>query len=269
MGVGGLSSRSAMSAPDPKPYFELEPRYDRAPEGALRALFVGTSHTYYHSMPQLAERYCARPLVARVLAHPLRSLADHLASDELAPALERGPLDVLVLQEKTTLPLERFEEYLSSVERASERARRAWPGVRVVLQRHWPRAPWHRDYVESSALVGADPAEMFARLCAVTARVREALDVELAPVGDAWMRAKLPPQRLYNRGGNHANLAGAMLTAHVHATIIAGEPSQALGFRHEACWEIAEPLAEWAHEAVFARGRTVGIRAASPSKATR
>lgn len=246
-----------MTAQNERPYFVLEPMFERAPADALRVLFVGTSHTYYHSMPQIAERLCARPMAARVVAHPLRSLADHLESPELASALALGPWDVVVLQDKTTTPLERFDEHIASVEALRTRVLRASPEANVVLQRHWPRARWHRDYESSTTVVGRDPEAMFERLYAASERVAERLDVAIAPVGDAWMRATLPPQRLYYRGGNHANLAGAILTAHVHATIIGGAPSVALGFRHEMCWEIAEPLAAWAHEAVRARVRTV------------
>lgn len=245
------------TAPAAPPYFVLEPLFDPRPVDAIAALFVGTSHTYYHSMPQIAERVCARPMSAGVVAHPLRSLAAHLESDELASALDGARWDVVVLQEMTTLPLQRFDEHLAAVESVCERARRASPDATFVLQRHWPRARWHSDYESRSEIVGRDPDEMFARLCEATERVAERLDVVIAPVGDAWMRAKIPPQRLYYRGGNHANLAGAILAAHVHATIIAGRPSRALGFRHEMCWEIAEPLATWAHEAVASRVRTV------------
>ncbi len=229
----------------------LERRSSAPPEGALRALFIGSSHTEYHSMPEIASRLAARPLYCESVTHPLRTLEEHWLDPNVQRSLDARPWDAIVLQERTLWPLERFESHLAAVQRFADRARSA--GARLVLQRHWPRAAWHKDYVDQHALVGESPRVMFERLRERSEVVRATLGIELAPVGDAWMIAlsQTAAQRLYYRGGNHANLAGAILTAHVYATLLCGAPSVAEGFRHEMCWDLSEPLCAWAQAALY------------------
>lgn len=245
--------RDAKNPEHNKPYLVLDPR-DREPrEGATLALFIGTSHTEYHSMPEIAARLSARPLFCQSITHPMRSLRDHLAEPSTLATLDARPWNALVLQERTLAPFEDFDAHLRSVAAITERARAM--GARVILQRHWPRARWHKDYVERSALIGETPPIMFSRLVQLTERVSSELAIDVAPVGDAWMIAlgRIAAQRLYYRGGNHANLAGAILTAHVYATMLTNTASLAEGFRHEMCWDLSEHLCEWAHEALAKR----------------
>lgn len=245
------------SAPPPpssntKPYLVLDSQHDAPPDGATLALFIGTSHTEYHSMPELASRLAARPLFCRSITHPMRSLGEHFAERSTRALIEERPWNALVLQERTLLPFEDFERHLAAVREFTDLAHSI--GARVLLQRQWPRASWHRDYADAAtrALIGETPQIMFSRISQLTERVKSALSIEVAPVGDAWMIAlsRIAPQRMYYRGGNHANLAGAILTAHVYASLLTNTPSLADGFRHEMCWDSSEHLCAWAHEAL-------------------
>lgn len=217
-------------------------------DDAVRALFIGTSHTEYHSMPELASRVSTRPLYCEAICHPMRTLAEHAESAAAMDALASRAWDVIVLQERTLLPLEDWDAHARAVQRWCAAAK----GARVIVQRHWPRASWHGDYRDRRALVGDGPRAMFERLQRASERLAGAVDVHIAPVGDAWMIAmeRLAPQRLYYRGGNHASLAGALLTAHVYGALLSGARTDPAGFRHEQCWDLSEPLFAWAQQAL-------------------
>lgn len=232
----------------PKPYLVLDRAMPSPVEGAVRALFIGTSHTEYHSMPELAARLSTRPLFCEAICHPMRSLAEHAERERARAALDAQPWDALVLQERTLAPLEDWDAHARAVAWWREAAK----GARVIVQRHWPRASWHGDYRDRRALVGDGPRAMFERLQRASERLVREQGVQIAPVGDAWMIAmeRVAPQRLYYRGGNHGSLAGALLTAHVYGALLSGAATDPMRFRHEQCWDLSEPLFAWAQRAL-------------------
>jgi hypothetical protein len=193
-------------------------------------------------------------LNTQVVAIPNGTLRTHCESPHTQLLLRTHPWDAVVLQEHSIRCLHEPEAHSYDVAQIVEALKQNTTSrqVSVILQANWARAPWHRCYVEDPILRGTNADKLCDALLQRTREVALKHHVRVSPVGRAWQLALAHTQaaRMYYRGGNHANLAGALLTAHVHAATISGASTDARRWRHENAVDIAERLAHWAQVAV-------------------
>lgn len=227
------------------PYLLLEPPL--VLPNAKRVLFLGTSHTYYHSLPILTALVAGAPLDPHMIAGPLSALDVHRASQSVQQRLRDEHWDVVVLQDETLRSLHDPVGHESDVAQLC-----AMTKGTVFLQANWARAHWHACYRDDPVVAGWSVDRLSAALTERAQQVAQRCNIRVSPVARAWQIAlkHVQPERLYYRGGNHSNLAGALLTAHVHAAMITGTPTDGLRWRHENSWEISALLAQCAQQAV-------------------
>lgn len=175
---------------------------DRAPDGALRVLFIGNSLTYTNDLPAavtaLAGALGERPVHARAAVAGNFSLADHWFHGDARKRLEDETWDVVVLQQGPS-SLEENQEHLKMWAQHWARAIRD-AGARPALYMVWPE----------SARSGAFPAVEHSYRNAA-----EAADALLFPAGAAWRIAMGldPGLRLYGSDGFHPSPLGTALAA--------------------------------------------------------
>jgi hypothetical protein len=151
--------------------------------------------------------------------------------------LDARSCNALVLQERTLLPFEDFDDHLQSVAAITERARSI--GARVILQRYWPRARWHKDYAERSALIRETPQIMFSRLLQLTERVSS----ELSKVMHVLVV-------LRNEREDAARQQGSERSALSASSAAARQRARRMMIAHFTGPVLSEHLREWAHEAL-------------------
>jgi hypothetical protein len=184
----------------------------------LRVYFVGNSLTFRNNLPgMVAElgRSLDPPVAIEVgmSAQDGMSLERHWQEGEVGLRLREGDWDVLVLQEQSSRALadpELSEQYLRRFTGAARDA-----GTEVILVHTWVRA---------------DEPEKENRQRQTYHRLAKAVNVRLAPVGDAWSRARaeVPGVALHAEDGLHASREGTYLTAAVLVGMLTGRsPEQA------------------------------------------
>jgi hypothetical protein len=135
------------------------------------------------------------------------SLERHWREGEVLRRLREEDWDVLVLQEQSSRLLADPAQTERYMRLFTEAAREA--GTEVILLQTWVRA---------------DVPEAHPRQRESYRKVAKAVNVRLAPVGDAWSRARteLPAVALHDADGLHASREGTYLTAAVLVGMLAG-----------------------------------------------
>ena len=186
----------------------------------LRVYFVGNSLTFRNDLPGMVVELGRTlappmPIEAGITARDGMSLERHWQDGEVLRRLrEKKDWDVLVLQEQSSRLLAapaRTERYL----RLFTEAARA-KGTEVILLQTWVRA---------------NMPEAHERQRESYRKVAKAMNVKLAPIGDAWSRARteLPGVALHDPDGLHANREGTYLTAAVLVGMLAGRSPETAG----------------------------------------
>lgn len=196
---------------------------------STRVLFIGNSFIARNDLPGLVVSLAAtagRPVAPTSITAGGASLRRHLNSGAIGPALAAG-VDVIVLQEQSTLPVRNAARYHANVRDVLAEIGKAEAGagagagaafgsgsgsrrnrpLRIVLYETWARQSAPQSQAPLSAAVAAIGAEW---------------DLEIAPAGQAWARvlADPDPPVLHDRDGSHPTLAGSFLAAAVIALAI-------------------------------------------------
>ena len=205
---------------------------EKIPSGSplrqIHILFIGNSHTYRHDIPSTLVR------MANALYPPVNmvsdfrvgegvSLAWHWGNPETIQNIEGGDWDYVVLQERSSGPLEdRFsmEKYGLGFDRKIRNS-----GARTILYMTWAR----RDRPETQSAI----TEVYRDL-------QKRTDALLAPVGSVWERCRsiFPGMNLYDLDGRHANELGAYLSACTFFYLICKRSPEGLAeviFSRERC----------------------------------
>jgi hypothetical protein len=183
-----------------------------SPAPPLRVYFVGNSLTFRNDLPGMVVE------LGRSLEPPMRiesgmtardgmSLERHWQDGEVLRRLRTTKWDVLVLQEQSSRLLAdpaQSERYLRLFAKAARDA-----SAEVILMQTWVRA---------------ETPELHERQRESYRKVAKAVNVKLAPIGDAWSRARteLPDVALHDPDGLHASREGTYLTAAMLVGMLAG-----------------------------------------------
>ncbi|MBA2662878.1 MAG: SGNH/GDSL hydrolase family protein [Bradymonadaceae bacterium] len=192
----------------------IEPLYDTLPEGAEHVLFIGNSHTFINSVPQMVQRLndsdgASAPLWLGTVTQGGATLEDLSKLSE--DALARRRWSFVVLQGASLEPFVGPGRYVAHFRALAARAEAN--GSVPILYQVWPRAHWDEAY--GHAWMAADPAAANKVIRAVSEHAVETTGARLAPVSEVWMLAQLrhPEIKLYMKDGNHASVAGSYLAA--------------------------------------------------------
>lgn len=207
----------------------IERPADAQPLGKpLRVLFVGNSHTHYHSMPTMIGSLAraageVRPLEAVVLAPGGAKLKQHLLGGRVSERLSVGRWDHVVLQEQQQMPSYTYnrkwmERFYAPARTLDVMARAV--GATTILYMTWARANGN-----SPQLEGDSYEAMQERVRKGYATLAQEIDVDVAPVGVAWARAyrQRPGLQLWHGDGSHASRAGSYLAACVFYAVLYGQ----------------------------------------------
>jgi len=180
----------------------------------LEILFIGNSYTYYHEMPLivagLAEAAGGPKIEAARHTAPSCSFERHVEQTGAVEAIGRRNWDLVVLQEKSTRPVDDpllMHQYARKLHAEIDRR-----GAKAVFYLTWARQ--HRPAMQD----GLNEAYF--------AIARE-LHVPVAPVGLAWQSALAADGQLvlHTEDRSHPNPAGSYLAACVfHATLFGSGP---------------------------------------------
>lgn len=198
----------------------------------LNILFVGNSFTGMAGVPQLVGYQAEllgipRPSIQKVTKGGAR-LSLHLKEGDAAKIIEKGKLDILVLQEFSTEPtsMGSVDQFFKSVTTFYDMAKRANPNTRIVLYETWARKAGNSLYTHGRF---ASPAEMqkqlrenygyaAAKYIPQHSRAKVKTDVSVAPVGSAFETYYANHQglvSLHGKDGYHASPQGACLASYV------------------------------------------------------
>ncbi len=176
---------------------------DAAP---LRVLFVGNSLTFYNDLPSLVEDLSRaagveRPVDAEMIARGGDSFYSHTERrDDDAPlaVIARGGWDVVVLQENGRMAARGGVDSFPFASRLVRGARAA--GATPMFYMTWA----YRDRPETLAGIRETYGNLGSRL-----------EVEVAPVGEAWRlaREQAPGVELFAGDGVHPSPEGSYLAA--------------------------------------------------------
>ena len=171
--------------------------------GPLRVLFIGNSYTYVNDLPWLTARLAAsgkeaRALEAEMVAVGGASLKSHWEGGRALEAIRKGRWDFVVLQEQSSLPIERpglMHRYARLFDAEIKKA-----GARTVFYLTW---------------AGEGNEQAQEALTQAYAIIAKELGAQLAPVGLVWqqVRREKPGLKLYSEDGRHPDPAGSYLAA--------------------------------------------------------
>ena len=168
----------------------------------MKALFIGNSHTYYNSMPQMVkELFEATGEKSHVTMSTEggKCLSYHCERKDVVFNIRYGEYDVVVLQGKAT----HFDpdDFVEAGKKMLENSLSQVP-ARRVLYLIWA----NRVHPEEQPMI----TEGFRRLAAI-------LSADIAPAGEVWhgLIAKQPELAdvFYREDGNHATPIGSYLAA--------------------------------------------------------
>jgi len=170
---------------------------------AAEVLYIGNSYTYFHEMPATVTamgrtKESPRELHAKMVAVPSATLKRHWDSGAAQNAIRERKWEYVVLQEQSTLPLERKERMYEYARLLHSEIK--LNGARTVLFLTWAR----RDHPETQAA-----------LSAAYQGISQELGAVVAPVGPAWEIARQndPALSLHEQDGSHPTAAGSFLAA--------------------------------------------------------
>ncbi|HUS92669.1 MAG TPA: hypothetical protein VM695_12505 [Phycisphaerae bacterium] len=189
-------------------------------DAVLRVLFVGNSYTFCNDLPGTLARLAgaAEPPTVIEVDSSVRggwSLQQHWAAGEAARRIREGGWDVVVLQDKSTGPIDSPgpESMKLHAAKFDEKIRLA--GARTVLYMTWARQH-RREMIETLA------REYDARAAELGATV--------APVGRAWQAAFAAGGGLvlHVEDQSHPNQHGTYLAACVFYAVLTGRDPRGL-----------------------------------------
>jgi hypothetical protein len=214
------------SGPAPVP---VAPSRETPPAVApLRVLFVGNSHTYVNDMPQLLVQLGAsgNPRCAvevSMIVAGGKTLAQHLAGDQVRTRLSEARWDYVVLQEQQQVPSwtfdpKRLESEFFAPARTLDVLIRAASSKTIL-------------YMTAARLDGDPPLvvddtyeKMQERTRDGYVRLATEIGAKVAPVGLAWswVHQRRPDLQLWAADRYHPALAGSYLTACVFYSVLCG-----------------------------------------------
>lgn len=191
----------------------------------MKILFIGNSYTYFNDMPTLFSRLCGcNGKQAQVFSVTKggRKLHENLDSAdqttrELEAVVQQNPMDVVILQEHSVLPITDFDRFSANIKSLMEKIGPA----RYVLYQTWARKAG-AEFLQEHKLT---PRTMAVKLQEAYAKVADTVGADRAPVGQCfWEISETHPEiDLYDPDLTHPSYAGNCLSAMTHYRTIFGE----------------------------------------------
>lgn len=205
----------------------------------MKILFIGNSYTYYNDMPTLFSRLCGcNGKQAQVFSVTKggRKLHENLDSAdqttrELEAVVQQNHMDVIILQEHSTLPLLDFERFSANISGLMKKLGSA----RYVLYQTWGRKAGSSFLTEQ----GLSTRTMAAKLQEAYAKVADRVGADRAPVGLCFLAVSEnhPNIDLYDPDLTHPSYGGSCLSAMTHYRTIFGETPTDL-----SCFDLPEEI---------------------------
>ena len=191
----------------------------------MKILFIGNSYTYFNDMPTLFSRLCGcNGKQAQVFSVTKggRKLHENLDSAdqttrELEAVVQQNPMDVVILQEHSVLPITDFDRFSANIKSLMEKIGPA----RYVLYQTWARKAG-AEFLQEHKLT---PRTMALRLQEAYTRAAQICDIDRAPVGQCFLEISEshPEIDLYDPDLTHPSYEGSCLAAIVHFRTLFGE----------------------------------------------
>ena len=215
----------------------------------MKILFIGNSYTYFNDMPTLFSRLCGcNGKQAQVFSVTKggRKLHENLDSAdqttrELEAVVQQNPMDVVILQEHSVLPITDFDRFSANIKRLMEKIGPA----RYVLYQTWARKAG-AEFLQEHKLT---PRTMAVKLKEAYAKVADITGADLAPVGQCFLAVSEthPEINLYDPDLTHPSYAGSCLSAMTHYRTVFGEMPTDL-----SCFDLPEETKQVFLETVMA-----------------
>lgn len=190
----------------------------------INVLFIGNSYTFMNDLPgifselaELAEHHANVVMFAK----PGYSLLDHAQDPELQQVISNQNWDIVILQEKSDLPILNKDLMVQGVQRMDEIL--ASRDQRVILFMPWA---YQSGFPEAELENYVDMQNKIAEAYNLTA---EELEMEVAPVGIAWQNALQTKHdlELWADDGRHPSGYGSFLAANViYALVFKQDPAR-------------------------------------------
>ena len=191
----------------------------------MKILFIGNSYTYLNDMPTLFSRLCGcNGTQAQVFSVTKggRKLHENLDSAdqttrELEAVVQQNPMDVVILQEHSVLPITDFDRFSANIKSLMEKIGPA----RYDRYQTWARKAG-AEFLQEHKLT---PRTMAVKLQEAYAKVADTVGADRAPVGQCfWEISETHPEiDLYDPDLTHPSYAGSCLSAMTHYRTIFGE----------------------------------------------
>ena len=191
----------------------------------MKILFIGNSYTYFNDMPTLFSRLCGcNGKQAQVFSVTKggRKLHENLDSAdqttrELEAVVQQNPMDVVILQEHSVLPITDFDRFSANIKSLMEKIGPA----RYVLYQTWARKAG-AEFLQEHKLT---PRTMALRLQEAYTRAAQICNIDRAPVGQCFLEISEthPEIDLYDPDLTHPSYEGSCLAAIVHFRTLFGE----------------------------------------------
>lgn len=215
----------------------------------MKILFIGNSYTYFNDMPTLFSRLCGcNGKQAQVFSVTKggRKLHENLDSAdqttrELDAVVQQNPMDVVILQEHSVLPITDFDRFSANIKSLMEKIGPA----RYVLYQTWARKAG-AEFLQEHKLT---PRTMAVKLKEAYAKVADITGADLAPVGQCFLAVSEthPEINLYDPDLTHPSYAGSCLSAMTHYRTVFGEMPTDL-----SCFDLPEETKQVFLETVMA-----------------
>ncbi len=214
---------------------KMERLYDEPPEGAMRVLFVGNSHTFAYDVPgqlQHLGEAAQTPIFVDQITKGGATLEALWKQETARERITQDAWDFVVLQEQSTRPAFEPNKYFEYARKFADLAKRQ--GATPVVYATWERARWNKLYEDKKIKKkGITPTTLREALEESFRKAETEFDARLAPVSTAWLsfRRKNPSEPLHAEDGNHAHVTGAYLSACVFYRVLTGQKVSGNTFR--------------------------------------
>ena len=241
-------------------------------------LFIGNSYTARNDLPALFEGLCAAGGHAvstdrstpggNSLGAPQSNGSNHASNPVTLGLIASRSGDVVVLQEQSTIPTIPYglaNWMTPGAQTLANAAIASSADVRVVMYETWGRRDGGQfTWAGRTSPFFPDFDAMQTALTAGYESCGNAIGAEIAPVGQAWRRARqsFPSIELFAVDGSHPSPAGSYLAACVFYGRIIGESPSGLGFTGSLTASDANVLQDVANLIVFGQ---IGTRYCGPA----
>ncbi|MEM1451908.1 MAG: DUF4886 domain-containing protein [Planctomycetota bacterium] len=241
-------------------------------------LFIGNSYTARNDLPALFEGLCAAGGHAvstdrstpggNSLGAPQSNGSNHASNPVTLGLIASRSWDVVVLQEQSTIPTIPYglaNWMTPGAQTLANAAIASSADVRVVMYETWGRRDGGQfTWAGRTSPFFPDFDAMQTALTAGYESCGNAIGAEIAPVGQAWRRARqsFPSIELFAVDGSHPSPAGSYLAACVFYGRIIGESPSGLGFTGSLTASDANVLQDVANLIVFGQ---IGTRYCGPA----